>query len=172
MFTKIIINLLLFTIAYAVVSIDRYSSTISPVDYTDKNQVKREIIRESIRQGVPSYLALSIAKQESNLDINAKSSVGAIGLFQLMPDTAKEFNVNPYDVGDNIKGGIAYLKYLSNMYDSEQLVIASYNAGHNAVRRYNGIPPYRETRRYVQRVMILCNEYRLVNNCNIISENT
>ncbi|HSA07209.1 MAG TPA: lytic transglycosylase domain-containing protein [Candidatus Gastranaerophilales bacterium] len=122
--------------------------------------IKKRIVQEAKEQGFCPYLALSVAKQESNFDRNAVSPAGAIGLFQLMPTTAKELNVNPYHVEQNICGGIKYLKGLKNQFGSTKLAVAAYNAGPGAVQRYKGIPPYRETQQYVTYVMRFYDQYK------------
>jgi len=106
---------------------------------------------------VDPKLVLSIIAVESNFEIKAKSPRAAIGLMQLIPDTADRFNVhNAYNASQNIKGGLSYLRWLLAYYQGDvKLVAAAYNAGEGAVNRYKGIPPYAETRRYVKRVMRL-----------------
>lgn len=100
-------------------------------------------------------LILALIKQESNFKIKAKSHKGAIGLMQLMPDTAKRFRVKDiWDPKQNIKGGILYVSWLLKHYQGNvPLTLAGYNAGENAVARYKGIPPYKETQNYVKRIM-------------------
>jgi soluble lytic murein transglycosylase-like protein len=98
----------------------------------------------------------AIIRAESAYDPNAVSRVGAVGLMQLMPATAKRYGVtNRRNPKQNIKGGTRYLKDLLKMFDSNlKLVIAAYNAGENAVKKYrNSIPPYPETQKYVKTVM-------------------
>ena len=102
-------------------------------------------------------LILSIITVESNFEIKAKSNKSAMGLMQLIPATAERFNVrNAYDATQNIKGGIAYLRWLLSYYRGDvTLALAGYNAGEKAVDRYKGVPPYPETRQYVRRVLNL-----------------
>jgi soluble lytic murein transglycosylase-like protein len=106
-------------------------------------------------QGIDASLVKAVMKAESNFNPNAISHKGAQGLMQLMPDTARFMNVgNPLDPGDNIGGGTKYLKYLHDTFAGDvDLVLAAYNAGPQRVREYNmKIPPYAETRTYVERV--------------------
>ncbi len=128
-------------------------------DYS-KDAIKERIIRQAIKQKLDPALALSVAKQESNFNKNARSPVGAIGLFQLMPATAREIGVNPYYVNDNIVGGITYLKSMKKRFGKVELALAAYNAGPGAVSRYKGIPPYRETRNYVRNILRYYNQYK------------
>ncbi|HEU4709046.1 MAG TPA: transglycosylase SLT domain-containing protein [Methylophilaceae bacterium] len=104
---------------------------------------------------VDPKLVLSIITVESNFKLQAQSSKAAMGLMQLIPATADRFNVkNAFDATQNIKGGIAYLHWLLSYFRGDvPLAVAAYNAGERAVDRYKGIPPYRETRAYVQKVM-------------------
>ena len=104
--------------------------------------------------GIDMRLALAIASVESNFDPRATSPKNARGVMQLIPATAKRFNVlNPYDAVESIKGGLAYLRWLSDYFAGDVLrIVAAYNAGEGAVMRYQGVPPFEETRIYVRRV--------------------
>lgn len=104
--------------------------------------------------GVDPELAKAVILIESSGDARAKSSKGAMGLMQLIPDTAKRFGVtNPWDPRQNIKGGVRYLRWLLAFFEGDvDLALAGYNAGENAVDKYKGIPPYKETQRYVKKV--------------------
>ena len=103
--------------------------------------------------GVDKNLCHAVAIVESNKKQNVISSANSIGIYQLQPSTAKSLGVNPYDIEQNIKGGVTYLKHLQDKFNGNtDLVIAGYNAGPNAVRKHNGIPPYKETQKYVQKV--------------------
>jgi soluble lytic murein transglycosylase len=112
------------------------------------------IARASESHGVDSALVKAVIKAESDFDPAAVSRCGAQGLMQLMPGTARERNVaNPFNPAENIDGGVRHLKYLLTTFGDTSLALAAYNAGENAVRKYNGIPPYPETRNYVTQVL-------------------
>ncbi len=112
--------------------------------------------------GVDPALVRAVVHAESWFQPDAVSHAGAQGLMQLMPDTARRFGVvNPFDPVDNITGGVAYLAWLLAEFDQDLTrVLAAYNAGENAVRRHQGVPPFAETREYVRRVEILLRRYR------------
>ena len=103
--------------------------------------------------GIDPALALSIAKTESGFRHDTASHRGAVGVFQLMPSTAKRLGVNPYYLSDNIKGGLMYYKMMYKMYGSTELALAAYNAGPVAVKRYKTVPPFGETRKFVNSIM-------------------
>lgn len=104
---------------------------------------------------VDDKLVLSIITAESNFKLAARSNKNAQGLMQLIPATAERFNVdNAFNASQNIKGGVAYLRWLLSYYRGNvPLVIAAYNAGEGAVDRHRGLPPYKETRAYVKKVL-------------------
>jgi hypothetical protein len=112
-------------------------------------------IREAAeREGVSAELVRAVIRQESAFDPFATSSCGARGLMQLMPDTARRFGVvNSFDARENISGGVRYLRVLLRMFQGDvSLALAAYNSGEGTVRRYQGVPPYKETREYVRRI--------------------
>lgn len=113
------------------------------------------IIEAAARKfGVDSDLVKAIATAESGINQNAISSVGAVGVMQLMPETAEGLGVDPYDERENIYGGAHYLRQLLDKFDGNlSQAIAAYNAGPGAVQHYGGVPPYAETQNYVGRVM-------------------
>lgn len=117
--------------------------------------IKDIVNRASRAYGVDPDLVMAVMKVESNFNPHTISPKGAIGLMQLMPDTAQEMGVSdPFDVEENVMGGVKYLRYLSEKYKGNlELVLAAYNAGPGAVDRYGGIPPYKETQDYVKRVL-------------------
>lgn len=117
------------------------------------SNVKESIVKHSLELGIDPALALSIAKSESGFRHEARSRHGAVGVFQLMPSTAKRLGVNPYYLSDNIKGGLMYYKKLYNMFGSTELALAAYNAGPTAVQRYKKVPPIGETKKFVSGIM-------------------
>ncbi len=121
----------------------------------DKRQHALLIQRLAPRFDVDFRLALAIARAESNLDHRAVSPKNAQGLMQLIPDTAARFGVrNAFDPEQNVRGGLSYLRWLLERFNSNvALASAAYNAGEGAVDRYGGVPPFAETREYVQRIL-------------------
>ena len=115
----------------------------------------REIEAAAGRVGLSAHLVHAVVKTESAYRKSARSRAGAVGLMQLMPATAKRFGVtNRKDPVQSLRGGTVYLAWLLRRYRGNlQLALAGYNAGEGAVDKYNGIPPYRETRNYVAKVM-------------------
>ena len=113
------------------------------------------ILREATRHAVRPELVRAIIQVESAFDPRARSPKGAMGLMQLIPATAADLQVtDPYDPAQNIRGGLTYLRRLFDRYDgNEELALAAYNAGPEAVERYgNQVPPFGETRHYLDRV--------------------
>ena len=124
-----------------------------------------EMIRAAARKHrVPAAFVKSIIAAESNFNPEAVSPKGAIGLMQLMPETAEQFGVDPTIPEQNIDGGTRYLGALMKRYqrsrDWLRRTIAAYNAGPAVVDRYRGVPPFRETRTYVARVLALLKRYQ------------
>lgn len=127
--------------------------------FTFQTEKQREladlVIRLAPEYGIAPRLALAIARTESNLDPKAVSPKNAQGLMQLIPETSVRFNVRkPFDPEQNVRGGLAYLRWLLAYFHGDvALTAAAYNAGEGAVNRYLGVPPYAETRGYVQRIL-------------------
>jgi soluble lytic murein transglycosylase-like protein len=121
-----------------------------------------EIAAAAAQYGVDEAIIRAIIHAESAYNPNALSRVGAQGLMQLMPATARRFGVdNPFDAAQNIRGGVQYLAWLLKRFKGDlTLAAAGYNAGEGAVDRYKGVPPYAETQRYVVRVAQLAERYR------------
>ena len=100
----------------------------------------------------PSFVH-AVIKTESNYNPAAVSRKGALGLMQLIPQTARRFGVNNvFDPAENVEGGVRYLRHLLDLYDDPKLTLAAYNAGEGAVDRFGGVPPYSETRQFLRRV--------------------
>src|SRR5262245_42433748 len=122
-----------------------------------------ELIRSaSGRHNVDADLIRAVIKAESDFNSSARSHKGAMGLMQLMPETARLHNVaDAYDPGDNVEGGVRHLKMLLERYQGDvELSLAAYNAGSSAVEKHGGIPPFAETREYVRRVLRFYESYR------------
>jgi hypothetical protein len=108
--------------------------------------------------GVPAALLAAVAKQESGFDPSSVSSAGAEGIMQIMPGTASEIGVDPFDPTQAIYGAAEILASNLRHFSSVPLALAAYNAGVGAVERYGGIPPYRQTQDYVRNVMAIARE--------------
>jgi hypothetical protein len=120
-----------------------------------------DLIAEAARShGVPPALVKAVVATESWFNPRAVSPKGAQGLMQLMPATADSLGVSdPFQVAENLEGGVRYLRHLLDRYGDWTRALAAYNAGPEAVDRYGGIPPYRETRQYVERVLTYYRRY-------------
>lgn len=121
-----------------------------------------EVSRMADKYEVDPALVRAVIHAESAFNYKAISKAGAQGLMQLMPGTAKDLGVsNAFNANENIEGGVKYLAQLLSEFDGDiKLATAAYNAGPNAVKKYNGIPPYSETKVYVERVGILHRRYQ------------
>ena len=121
---------------------------------TGEASIEDLITQAAENYGIDPQLVKAIAIAESDMNQDEISSVGAIGVMQLMPETAAGLGVNPYDTNENIAGGAKYLRQMLDTFNGNvPLAVAAYNAGPSAVKRYGGIPPYSETKNYVGRVM-------------------
>lgn len=127
------------------------------IPMVSKAEALRLIAISAARYHVPAPFVTSIVAAESNFNCHARSPKGAIGLMQLMPETAQQFGADPAVPAENVDAGTHYLSWLIERYrnrrGSMKRVIAAYNAGPGAVDRYSGVPPFRETRNYVAVVL-------------------
>lgn len=143
------------TPVYEVVGAPSYRTT-TPVERASvADTIETLVVEHAERQDLRPELVRAVIQVESGFNPRATSPKGAMGLMQLMPQTARELGVaNPYDPAENIRGGTTYLRQLLDRYDGdERLALAAYNAGAGAVDRYGRtVPPYRETRDYVRRI--------------------
>ena len=114
------------------------------------------------RHSVDAELIRAVIKAESDFNSGARSQKGAMGLMQLMPETARLHNIgNAYDPSANVDGGVRHLRMLLDRYQGDlELSLAAYNAGSAAVEKHGGIPPFAETREYVRRVLRFYDSYR------------
>lgn len=116
--------------------------------------VRDEISRAALRHRIDPRFADAVAKVESGYAVNVTSRKGAVGVMQLMPGSARKLGVNPWDYRQNIEGGVRYLRLLLERYQGDvRRTLAAYNAGTGPVELYGGVPPYRETRAYVDSVL-------------------
>lgn len=128
----------------------------APLRVTSSGEEYRELItRTAVRHGIHPDLVFAVAAVESNFNAHAVSEKGAQGLMQLMPDTAARFGVvDAFNPAENVLGGVRYMRYLLDMFHGDsRLALAAYNAGENVVLAGHRIPPYPETRRYVEKIM-------------------
>lgn len=129
-----------------------------------QEEVHALIAAAAEKHGVPSALVKSIVATESNFQCHVVSSSGAVGLMQLMPSTARQYGANASVPEENIDAGTRYLRFLIEKYRNSSSplknAIAAYNAGFGAVDRYKGVPPFRETRNYVDRVLARMQQYQ------------
>ena len=127
-------------------------STSTALRYSGKYRGEYLPVARSVasKHGVPEDLFLRLVQQESGWNPNAVSSAGALGLAQLMPGTAAKLGVNPRDPHQNLEGGARYLSMMYQRFGNWRLALAAYNAGPEAVAKYGGVPPYKETKNYVR----------------------
>ncbi len=129
------------------------STASQPSRSANRNAFDHLIKAAAARHGIDPALVKAVIHTESAFNPNARSPVGAMGLMQLMPGTARDMGVyNAWDPAQNIEGGVKYLAWLKKRFNNIDHVIAAYNAGLGNVQKYGGIPPFRETQNYVRSV--------------------
>jgi len=122
-------------------------------DVVQEDSYYQMAIRMAEQYEIPKQLFFNLVTAESNWDPVIVSPRGAIGLAQLMPATAEELGVDPWDALENLDGGARYLSQQYRMFGTWELALASYNAGPGAVAKYDGVPPYAETEEYVKKIL-------------------
>ncbi|MCP5046877.1 MAG: lytic transglycosylase domain-containing protein [bacterium] len=130
-------------------------SRVKSKTWTVPFKYQLKVRRLARKYGVKESLITAVARAESSFNPFAVSKKGAVGIMQLMPDTARQYGVvNRYNADQNMDAGVRHLKYLYKKYNySLPLTLAAYNAGEEAVKKYKGVPPYKETKNYIKRVM-------------------
>ncbi len=136
--------------------VDWYATKLYTTEY------QNEIEQAASLHDVDTHLVRAIIHAESHFRKDVVSKQGALGLMQLMPETAKELGVrNPFEAKQNIQGGVKHLaKLFKKYYGNIKLIAAAYNSGEGTVKKYGGVPPYPETKVYIERVEILHKRYR------------
>ena len=131
-----------------------HQATASAQENFANPDLARMIHTAATKYAVDPKLISAVAEVESGGDQNAVSPAGAVGVMQLMPETAAGLGVNPYDMKSNVEGGAKYLREMLDTFDGDvKKAVAAYNAGPNAVKAYGGVPPYAETQNYVSSVL-------------------
>ena len=144
--------------AHAAQRVERASAVDKVAASAQENFANPELARvihsAAQKYAVDPKLVSAVAEVESGGDQQAVSPVGAVGVMQLMPETAAGLGVNPYDMKSNVEGGAKYLREMLDTFDGDvKKAVAAYNAGPDAVKAYGGVPPYAETQNYVTSVL-------------------
>lgn len=152
-------------------AIQNYDTTTDPINCP--NDLEEIFQQASEKYNISIDLLKAVAKAESDFDPDCTSSSGAMGIMQLMPETAKGLGVtDAYDPYQNIMGGAKYLAENLSIYNGDiSLATAAYNAGRGAVKKYNGIPPYTETQNYVKKILNYMNEDISIPRLTVSTEN-
>lgn len=121
--------------------------------YRPRSDYEPFAVQMAHKHGIPEEIFLNLITVESNWQDGAHSYVGAQGLAQLMPETARQLGVDPWDPFENMEGGARYLAQQYKKFGTWRLALAAYNAGPGAVIKYGGVPPYGETQKYVKKIL-------------------
>ncbi len=131
-----------------------FKNEVSGEDKATRVQIEESIAEASEKYGLPSAMIRAVIKAESRFNPHAVSLAGASGLMQLMPETARSLGVeDPFDIKQNIDGGVRYLKQMLTRFKTIPLALAAYNAGPGNVEKHGGIPPFNETQNYVTKIL-------------------
>ncbi|MEE4212538.1 MAG: transglycosylase SLT domain-containing protein [Parvularcula sp.] len=141
------------SLAYRIATGNYGSSGSGSIPSSLQSRFDSLFVQAGNKHGISPTILAAVAKQESGFNPSARSPVGASGLMQFMPATARGMGVNPLDPASAVDGAARMLTDLKRKFGSIELALAGYNAGPGAVQKYNGIPPYRETQNYVKRIM-------------------
>ncbi|MFB6356241.1 MAG: lytic transglycosylase domain-containing protein [bacterium] len=133
-------------------SLPDFAQVLNRKKATGGGDLHQTIENVSKREGVPPDLVKAVIEVESGFDQSVVSEDGARGLMQIMPETAKQLQINPDDPTQNIKGGVRYLGKMMDRFGNLDKALSAYNAGPGAVEQYGGIPPFPETENYVKQV--------------------
>lgn len=160
--------------SYELLSVRKgWSYAPKPLDTALRDAYDDTIVLAAHKHAIDPALIKAVIHAESHFNAHAVSRAGAMGLMQLMPETARSLNVdNSFDAKQNIFGGAEFLQYLQQKFDRIDLVLAAYNAGEGNVRRYGGIPPFTETQGYVAKVLELLPRYKqhFSNQDNVVAQ--
>ena len=162
-------------VCYADTNIENLKDYVIKNSEYDGKNIFKQVEYYSTEYKVPIELVIAVIEVESQFNPYAVSKAGAVGLMQLMPDTAKSLNVNPNYLGENIKGGVMFLKECLEKNNNDiGLALATYNAGYGNLKKFDSVPPFPETQEYIQKVVkiynLLTDHKYIFNNINFTND--